>query len=133
MFFAGLMFVSFGIAFIAKASLGIPPISALPYTLSLIIPALTLGNWTIIFSFLFMILQVILLGRETKIIKSPAHVQNRHSTVDRTCRTLFGLLLQGWRSVSDVECYQYSFVSTSSGLYPLSFSALSIAILCSVP
>ena len=65
-FFAGLMFVSFGIAFVTKASLGTSPISALPYTLSLIIPRLTLGNWTILFSFLFMILQVILLGRETK-------------------------------------------------------------------
>ena len=69
MFFAGLMFVSFGIAFVTKASLGTSPISALPYTLSLIIPRLTLGNWTILFSFLFMILQVILLGRETKKIE----------------------------------------------------------------
>ena len=68
-FFAGLMFVSFGIAFVTKASLGTSPISALPYTLSLIIPRLTLGNWTILFSFLFMILQVILLGRETKKIE----------------------------------------------------------------
>lgn len=65
-FFAGLMFVSFGIAFVTKASLGTSPISALPYTLSLIIPKLTLGNWTILFSFLFMILQMIMLGRETK-------------------------------------------------------------------
>lgn len=64
-FFAGLMFVSFGIAFVTKASLGTSPISALPYTLSLIIPRLTLGNWTILFSFLFMIL----LGRETKKIE----------------------------------------------------------------
>ena len=68
-FFAGLMFVSFGIAFVTKASLGTSPISALPYTLSLIIPALTLGNWTIIFSFIFMLLQIILLGRETKKIE----------------------------------------------------------------
>ena len=68
-FFAGLMFVSFGIAFVTKASLGTSPISALPYTLSLIIPRLTLGNWTILFSFLFMILQVMLLGRETKKIE----------------------------------------------------------------
>ena len=46
----GMVFVSFGIAFSAKASLGTSPISAIPYTLSLCCPILTLGNWTILFS-----------------------------------------------------------------------------------
>lgn len=64
-FLAGLIFVSFGIAFVTKATLGMSPIAAIPYSLSLILPQLTLGNWTIIFSLLLIALQIIMLRRET--------------------------------------------------------------------
>ena len=64
-FLIGLAFVSFGIAFVTKAALGISPISAIPYSLSLILPQLSLGNWTIIYSILLIILQILLLRRNT--------------------------------------------------------------------
>lgn len=67
--FVGLLFVSFGIAFVTKASLGTSPISAIPYTLSLVIPELTMGNWTIIFSILLILAQIALLKKEMKIVQ----------------------------------------------------------------
>ena len=63
-FFVGLLFNSFGVAFVTKASLGTSPIAAIPYSLSLIIPKLSLGNWTIIFSLLLIVLQFILLRKD---------------------------------------------------------------------
>ncbi len=62
-FFTGLILVSFGIAIIAKSQLGNTPISSIPYTLSLIFPRFTLGNFTIMINFLFIALQGILLRR----------------------------------------------------------------------
>ena len=56
-FFFGLIFVSFGIAFTTKAMLGTSPISSIPYSLSLVLPQLSLGKWTILFNFLLIILQ----------------------------------------------------------------------------
>ena len=67
-FLIGLFLNAFGVAFITKASLGTTPIASIPYTLSLIIPSLTIGNFTIIVSMLFIATQVILLGRNAKII-----------------------------------------------------------------
>ena len=63
---AGLFFVAFGVAFVTKASLGTTPISAIPYTLSLVLPKLTMGNWTIIFYILLIIVQIIILKKEMK-------------------------------------------------------------------
>ena len=68
-FLAGLVFVSFGIAFVTRASLGMSPIAAIPYSLSLMLPQLTLGNWTIIFSLLLIALQVVMLRRDTNRIE----------------------------------------------------------------
>lgn len=62
----GMVFVSFGIAFSAKASLGTSPISAIPYTLSLCCPVLTLGNWTILFSALLIASQAFIQGRNAR-------------------------------------------------------------------
>lgn len=62
-FLVGLFIVSFGIAFVTKAALGISPISAIPYSLSLIWPRLSLGNWTILYSLLLITLQVVLLRK----------------------------------------------------------------------
>lgn len=57
-FFIGLLFNSFGVAFVTKATLGTSsPIAAIPYSLSLIISQLSFGTWTIIFSILLVILQ----------------------------------------------------------------------------
>lgn len=66
-FFCGLAVVSLGIAFVTKGSLGTSPISAIPYTLSLIMPALSLGNWTIIFSAVLVAAQLAILRRKAKL------------------------------------------------------------------
>ena len=42
-FLLGILLIAFGVALIAKASLGNSPISAIPYSLSLILPVLTFG------------------------------------------------------------------------------------------
>ena len=61
MFLIGLLFNAFGVAFITKADLGTTPIAALPYTLSLLMPKLTLGNFTILISMLLIASQILIL------------------------------------------------------------------------
>lgn len=63
-FIFGLLFNSFGVAFVTKAKLGTSPIAAIPYSLSLILPKLSLGNCTIIFSLLLIIAQIVMLKKE---------------------------------------------------------------------
>lgn len=48
-FFLGLLLNSFGVDLVTKGLLGTSPIASIPYSLSLIITELSLGNWTIIF------------------------------------------------------------------------------------
>ncbi len=62
----GLIFNSFGVAFVTKASLGTSPISSIPYSLSLIITRLTMGNWTIFYSILLTLLQWAILKKNAK-------------------------------------------------------------------
>ena len=59
--FAAVISDNDGSAFITKADLGTTPIAALPYTLSLIIPKLTLGNFTILISMVLIAAQVLIL------------------------------------------------------------------------
>ena len=61
-FLVGLFINSFGVSFVTKASLGTSPISSIPYVLSLNFP-LTLGNFTIIFSILLILLQIVILRK----------------------------------------------------------------------
>ena len=61
MFLIGLLFNAFGVAFITKADLGTTPIAALPYTLSILMPKLTLGNFTILISMLLIASQILIL------------------------------------------------------------------------
>ena len=63
-FLCGLMVISFGITVVTKASLGTSPITSIPYSLSMIFPSLTLGNWTILYSILLVALQLVMLGKE---------------------------------------------------------------------
>ena len=63
-FAMGLLVISLSIGFITKASLGTPPISSIPYSLSLIFPSLTLGNFTIVYSLLLVFLQLVILGKQ---------------------------------------------------------------------
>lgn len=57
----GVFVLAFGIAFITKAGLGTSPISSIPYTLSLIIPSVTLGEFTIIVNVAIVVAEIIIL------------------------------------------------------------------------
>lgn len=64
-FLIGLYINSFGVSFITKAALGTSPISSIPYVLSLGFGP-TLGQFTIFFSLLLILLQVLILGKRFK-------------------------------------------------------------------
>lgn len=59
----GLFFMGLGISLITKTSLGTPPISSMAYVISLIFP-FTFGELTFFFSLLFLMAEIILLGRD---------------------------------------------------------------------
>lgn len=66
-FFIGLFINSFGVSFVTKANLGTSPISSIPYVLSLhFIP--TLGEFTVFFSLVLILLQILILGRRFKTV-----------------------------------------------------------------
>lgn len=64
-FFLGLLATAVGVALVTKGALGTSPIAAIPYSLSLIWPALSLGTWTFLFSLLLILLQWVLLKKQT--------------------------------------------------------------------
>ena len=67
-FFIGLFFNAFGVAFTTRALLGASPIAAIPYSLSLIFPRFTMGNYIIVFNILLVLLQwIILRGNANKV------------------------------------------------------------------
>lgn len=66
-FFAGLFISSLGVSFITKANLGTSPISSIPYVLSVRFQP-TIGEFTILFSLLLIILQILILKRRFKLI-----------------------------------------------------------------
>lgn len=68
-FFIGLFVNSLGVSLITKGSLGTSPISAIPYVLSLKFP-LTLGEFTIYFSLVLILLQLAMLRKNFK----PEHI-----------------------------------------------------------
>ena len=61
-FALGLFCISLGIGIVTKASLGTSPITSIPYTLSMVFPSVTVGTFTILFSFLLVFLQWVLTG-----------------------------------------------------------------------
>lgn len=63
-FFVGLFVMSLGIACITNASLGTSPITSIPYSLSMVFPSLSLGNFTILYSLLLVFLQFVMLGKK---------------------------------------------------------------------
>ncbi len=64
-FLIGLFINSLGVSLITKANLGTSPISSIPYVLSLNFP-FTLGQFTIAFSLLLILLQLLILRRNFK-------------------------------------------------------------------
>ena len=68
-FLIGLFVNSLGVALITKADLGTSPISSIPYVLSLNFP-LTLGQFTVLFSLLLIVLQLVILRKNFR----PEHI-----------------------------------------------------------
>ena len=58
-FMVGLFISSLGVSLVTKANLGTSPISSIPYVLSLNFP-FTLGNFTIFFSLILIVLQLLI-------------------------------------------------------------------------
>lgn len=65
-FLIGLFINSLGVSLITKAALGTSPISSIPYVLSLNFP-FTLGQFTIFFSLLLIVLQLLILRKNFKL------------------------------------------------------------------
>lgn len=65
-FTIGIIFTALGISVTTSSMLGTSPISAIPYSLSMAFPALTLGNWTIIFNTLLAVAQIFILRKALK-------------------------------------------------------------------
>lgn len=64
-FLLGLFICSFGVACTTKAGLGTSPVAAIPYTLSLIFEDLSFGTWLILFCMAQILVQIILLRKNT--------------------------------------------------------------------
>lgn len=64
-FLIGLFINSLGVSLITKADLGTSPISSIPYVLSLNFP-MTLGQFTILFSILLIVIQLFILRKNFK-------------------------------------------------------------------
>lgn len=65
-FIIGLFISSIGVSMVTKADLGTSPISSIPYVLSLRFP-FSLGEFTILFSLLLIVLQLIILRKNFKL------------------------------------------------------------------
>lgn len=66
LFILGLFIAALGVAMSVKAELGTSPVSAVPYSVSLINLNFSFGTWLILWSFLQIFIQIILLRRECK-------------------------------------------------------------------
>ena len=66
LFALGLTAIAFGVVIVTKADLGTSPITSVPYSLSLISDAISFGAWTIVFNFVLIALQFVLIGKEAK-------------------------------------------------------------------
>ena len=64
----GIFIMALGISFSVKSNLGTTPISSVPYVLSLGLP-LTIGEFTIIFNAILLLMQIIIEKRNFKIIQ----------------------------------------------------------------
>lgn len=65
-FAVGLIIVALGVAIAAKSELGPSPISSIPYSLWLIMPKLSMGEWTIIFNVMLVGMQALIQKIEAK-------------------------------------------------------------------
>lgn len=63
MLIIGVAIMSLGIALSIKSDLGTTSISSIPYVLSLGVPVITVGEYTIIFNLLLVVLQFVILKK----------------------------------------------------------------------
>lgn len=60
-FVLGLFIISLGVSMATKSGLGSSPVTSVPYSLSLILPFLTIGNWSIVINLALVAAQWVLL------------------------------------------------------------------------
>lgn len=77
---AGLLVMAMGVSFSGKADLGMSPVNSIPYVLSEVFTALSMGTWIIIIFSLYILLQFVILGRQVE----PARL------LQLICTNLFG-------------------------------------------
>lgn len=77
---AGLLVMAMGVSFSGKADLGMSPVNSIPYVLSEVFTALSMGTWIIIIFSLYILLQFAILGRQVE----PARL------LQLICTNLFG-------------------------------------------
>lgn len=65
-FIVGLFFAGIGVAFTKHGNLGVTPISSVANVMSLKIPALSLGNWLIIWNCVLIVAQILILRKDFK-------------------------------------------------------------------
>ena len=63
MFLISLFIISIGVVFMVRAGLGNSPLTAMPYTSYAIIPEISFGMWTIIWSLIVIVLEKALMGK----------------------------------------------------------------------
>ena len=117
LFFTGMLLVALGISVITKAGLGTSPISSVPYSLSLILPRLTMGEWTIVFNYLQIFAQWAMLKKDAK----------KHELLAQFVLTIvlgylidFFLFLLGWLAPA---VYPLRIVTLLAGCMILAFGA----------
>ncbi len=84
----GLFCITIGIAIITKGGLGTGPITAIPYSMSLVFPALSLGGFTVIYSFILVGLQTLLIGP-----KNMDHVMRINIILELVICFVFGYMV----------------------------------------
>ncbi|MCL2235313.1 MAG: DUF6198 family protein [Defluviitaleaceae bacterium] len=63
---AGLMILAFGVAFSINSDLGVSPVSSVPYVVSYLVSALSVGNATTAIFVIFIIMQILILRKDYK-------------------------------------------------------------------
>ena len=118
-FGVSLIFITAGIAIVTKESLGTSPITSIPYSLSMVFPALTLGEYTILFSILLVFLQWLLLG-----IHNIDRTTKMNLILEIVISFVFGYLvdLTMWFfGFLDTGCYVIRIILVILGIFVLAF------------
>lgn len=82
----GMIITALGLAVCVRADLGISPITTLPYALSQVFPALSLGTFTFLQHILFFVLMVLLLRRDFQLFQ----------LLQIPCSLVFGYFVDFW-------------------------------------